>query len=123
MTFRGVILYRIQSFLSPRIDLNFRHLLSCDTTVDHISVDYISVYIRFDLERYLLTIVIKDEIKTARIHRQLQMLGQTARFFSPPTKVTWMNDQDLTDKALNELERQLLTGIRCHSLVSQAAPK
>ena len=35
VTFRGVILYRIQSFLSPppRIDLNFRHLLSCDTIV------------------------------------------------------------------------------------------
>ena len=30
VTFRGVILYRIQSFFSPRIDLN-RHLLSCDT--------------------------------------------------------------------------------------------
>ena len=27
----GVILYRIQSFLSPQIDLNFRHLFSCDT--------------------------------------------------------------------------------------------
>ena len=33
VTFRGVILYRIQSFLSPRTDLNFRHLLSCDTIV------------------------------------------------------------------------------------------
>ena len=31
VTFRGVILYRIHSFLSPRIDLNFRHLLSCET--------------------------------------------------------------------------------------------
>ena len=31
VTFRAVILYRMQSFLSPRIDLNFRHLLSCDT--------------------------------------------------------------------------------------------
>ena len=30
VTFRGVILYRMQSFLSLRIDLNFRHLLSCD---------------------------------------------------------------------------------------------
>ena len=27
----GVILYRIRSFLSPRTDLNFRHLSSCDT--------------------------------------------------------------------------------------------
>ena len=27
----GVILYRVQSFLSPRTDLNFRHLSSCDT--------------------------------------------------------------------------------------------
>ena len=33
VTFRGVIFYRIQSFLSPQIDLNFRHLLSCDTIV------------------------------------------------------------------------------------------
>ena len=31
MAFRGVILYGIQSFLSPRIYLNFRHLFSCDT--------------------------------------------------------------------------------------------
>ena len=33
MAFRGVILCRVQSFLSPRIDLNFRHLSSCDTIV------------------------------------------------------------------------------------------
>ena len=31
MAFWGVILYRIQSFLFPRTDLNFGHLLSCDT--------------------------------------------------------------------------------------------
>ena len=34
MAFRGgggVILCRVQSFLSLRIDLNFRHLSSCDT--------------------------------------------------------------------------------------------
>ena len=30
-TFWGVILCRVQSFSSPRIDLNFRHLSSCDT--------------------------------------------------------------------------------------------
>ena len=29
--FRGVILYSVQSFLSPRTDSNFRHLFSCDT--------------------------------------------------------------------------------------------
>ena len=29
--FREVILYSLQSFLSPQIDLNFRHLSSCDT--------------------------------------------------------------------------------------------
>ena len=33
MAFRGVILRRVQSFLSPRIDLNFRHLSSCVTIV------------------------------------------------------------------------------------------
>ena len=33
MAFWGIILYRIQSFLSPRADLNFRHLFSCDTIV------------------------------------------------------------------------------------------
>ena len=32
MAFREVILSRVQSFLSPRIDLNFRHLSSFDTT-------------------------------------------------------------------------------------------
>ena len=31
VAFQGVIVYRVQSFLSPRIDLNFRHLSSCDT--------------------------------------------------------------------------------------------
>ena len=31
MALRGVILYRVQSFLSPRMNLNFRHLSSCDT--------------------------------------------------------------------------------------------
>ena len=31
MAFRGVILSRVQSFLSPRTDSNFRHLSSCDT--------------------------------------------------------------------------------------------
>ena len=31
VTFWGVILHRIRSFLSPRTDLNFRHLLNCDT--------------------------------------------------------------------------------------------
>ena len=31
MAFRRVILYRVQSFLSPRKDLNFGHLPSCDT--------------------------------------------------------------------------------------------
>ena len=30
----GVILHGVQSFLSPRIDWNFRHLSSCDTK-DH----------------------------------------------------------------------------------------
>ena len=30
----GVILYRVGSFSSPRIDLNFRHLSSCYTMVD-----------------------------------------------------------------------------------------
>ena len=25
LAFQGIILYRVQSFLSPRIDLNFRH--------------------------------------------------------------------------------------------------
>ena len=29
--FRGVILYSVQSFLSPLIDLDFRHLSSSDT--------------------------------------------------------------------------------------------
>ena len=33
MALPKVILYRVQSFLSPRTDLNFRHLFSCDTTV------------------------------------------------------------------------------------------
>ena len=33
VTFRGVTLYRIQLFLSPQIDSNFSHLLSCDTIV------------------------------------------------------------------------------------------
>ena len=34
MAFREVILHRVQSILSPpRIDLNFRHLSSCDTIV------------------------------------------------------------------------------------------
>ena len=33
MAFQGVILYSVQSFLSPRIDLNFRHLFSCDTII------------------------------------------------------------------------------------------
>ena len=31
VAFRGVILDTIQSFLSPRIDLNSRHLFSCDS--------------------------------------------------------------------------------------------
>ena len=31
IVFREVILYRVQLFLSPRTDLNFRHLSSCDT--------------------------------------------------------------------------------------------
>ena len=31
MAFRGLILCRLQSSLSPRIDMNFRHLYSCDT--------------------------------------------------------------------------------------------
>ena len=31
IAFWGVTLYRIQSFLSPRKDMNFRHLSSCDT--------------------------------------------------------------------------------------------
>ena len=30
----GVIFYRIHSFSSPRTDLNFRHLSSCDTMED-----------------------------------------------------------------------------------------
>ena len=34
MAFRGVILYWVQSFLSPWMDLNFRHLSSCDTIVN-----------------------------------------------------------------------------------------
>ena len=37
MAFRRVILYRLQSILSPLIDLNFRHLSSCDT------VDYMLI--------------------------------------------------------------------------------
>ena len=37
--FQGVILYRIQSLSSPRIDLNFRHLSSCDT-IDSANVGY-----------------------------------------------------------------------------------
>ena len=31
MAFRGVILYRVQPFLFPGTDLNFRHLSSCGT--------------------------------------------------------------------------------------------
>ena len=31
MAFQGAILYRVQSFLTPRIDSNFRHLSSCET--------------------------------------------------------------------------------------------
>ena len=37
MAFRGVILYRVHLFLSPRTDLNFRHLSSCDTMTTAIS--------------------------------------------------------------------------------------
>ena len=34
MAFQGVILNRVQSFLShPQIELNFRHLSSCDTII------------------------------------------------------------------------------------------
>ena len=40
MAFQGVILCRVQSFLSPRMDLNFRHLSSCDTIV-YISCKYV----------------------------------------------------------------------------------
>ena len=40
MSCRGVILYRVQSFLSPRVDLNFRYLLSCDTKVFSVSFMY-----------------------------------------------------------------------------------
>ena len=33
MAFQGVILHRVQSFLSPRTGLNFRHLSTCGTKV------------------------------------------------------------------------------------------
>ena len=33
MALQDVILYRAQSLLSPQIDVNFRNLSSCDTTV------------------------------------------------------------------------------------------
>ena len=31
MTFRGIVLHRAQSFLSLRIEVNFKYLFSCDT--------------------------------------------------------------------------------------------
>ena len=42
MAFRGVILYRIQSFVSLRMGLDFRHLSSCDTIVFAICLHYLS---------------------------------------------------------------------------------
>ena len=40
----GVILYGAQSFLSPRIDFNFRHLSSCDT-IESVDPSYFSLFL------------------------------------------------------------------------------
>ena len=52
VTFWGVILYRIQSILSPRIDLNFRHLLSCDTIVAFLLYFEVSRFLAFQFPAF-----------------------------------------------------------------------
>ena len=46
MAFQGVIFYREQSFLSPRIDLKFRPLFSCDT-LNRIRFHYVSTGFKY----------------------------------------------------------------------------
>ena len=53
--FRGIILHREQSFLSPRTDLNFRHLSSCDT----IAADGLAI---FTSEEWLETFEERDTL-------------------------------------------------------------
>ena len=52
MAFREVILYRVQSFLSPppRIDINFRHSSSCDTVVIKVDRKWLYIYIYIYIE-------------------------------------------------------------------------
>ena len=47
MAFWGVILYRVQSFLSPQTNLNFRHLSSCDAIVLNCDSDLLSLSFLF----------------------------------------------------------------------------
>ena len=69
MAFQGVILYRVQSFLSPQMDLKFRHLSSCDTIdLEYFQTQHLSVKMHQDIEKfYSFRVVVRNSFQFLKL--------------------------------------------------------